>query len=101
MKHCLAFITLLYLDILTSANAQADVLHIPVEQQGNVSIKMPAHGDQQAQVILQFGEPSLRHPSVGQPPISRWDYPGFSVYFEQNTVVNSVQAHQPLESSRP
>lgn len=90
--------TLLCLGILSTTTVQADVLRIPISQQGSASIKMPTHGDKQAQVIQQFGEPSKRHASVGQPPISRWDYPGFSVYFEQSTVVNSVQIHQPSSS---
>ena len=93
--------TLLCLGILSTTTVQADVLRIPISQQGSASIKMPTHGDKQAQVIQQFGEPSKRHASIGQPPISRWDYPGFSVYFEQSTVVNSVQIHQPSSSVAP
>ena len=93
--------TLLCLGILSTTTVQADVLRIPISQQGSASIKMPTHGDKQAQVIQQFGEPSKRHASVGQPPISRWDYPGLSVYFEQSTVVNSVQIHQPSSSGAP
>ena len=93
--------TLLCLGILSTTTVQADVLRIPISQQGSASIKMPTHGNKQAQVIQQFGEPSKRHASVGQPPISRWDYPGFSVYFEQSTVVNSVQIHQPSASVAP
>ncbi len=91
----------LCISILTASAVQADVLRIPISQQGSVNLQMPAHGDQQAQVLKQFGEPRLRHQSVGQPPISRWDYPGFTVYFEKNTVVNSVQIHQPSGSSAP
>ena len=93
--------TLLCLGILSTTIVQADVLRIPISQQGSASIKMPTHGDKQAQVIQQFGEPSKRHASVGQPPITRWDYPGFSVYFEQSSVVNSVQIHQPSASVAP
>ena len=93
--------TLLCLGILSTTTVQADVLRIPISQQGSASIKMPTHGDKQAQVIQQFGEPSKRHASVGQPPISRWDYPGFSVYFEHSTVVNSVQIHRPSTTVAP
>ena len=93
--------TLLCLGILSTTTVQADVYRITICQQGSASLKMPTHGDKQAQVIQQFGEPSKRHASVGQPPISRWDYPGFSVYFEQSTVVNSVQIHQPSASVAP
>jgi hypothetical protein len=27
---------------------------------------------------------------VGQPPIERWEYPGFIVYFEYRNVLHSV-----------
>lgn len=92
---------LLCLAILAISHAQAEVLRIPISQQGAARISMPMHGDQQAQVLQQFGEPRVRHQSVGQPPISRWDYSGFSVYFEHTTVVNSVQIHQPRNTSAP
>jgi hypothetical protein len=31
-----------------------------------------------------------RHPTVGAPPITRWDYNGFSVVFEKDRVIDSV-----------
>ena len=41
-----------------------------------------------------FGAPVTRHATVGgaphQPPITRWDYTGFSVIFERDRVVDSV-----------
>ena len=100
MQDLLRLTSLMFL-LTLSITAQADVLRIPISHQGHTSIKMPVHGDQQTQVIQQFGEPRKRYPSVGQPPISRWDYPGFSVYFEHSTVVNSVQIHQPSASVAP
>jgi len=30
---------------------------------------------------------------VGKPPISRWEYPGFVVYFEHEHVIHSVVAN--------
>jgi len=44
------------------------------------------------QVAAKFGSPTTKVPAVGQPPISRWDYPGFVVYFERNYVIHSVVA---------
>ncbi len=93
--------TLCCLAILSFSPVQAEVLRIPISQQGAARISMPAHGDQQTQVLQQFGEPRVRHKSVGQPPISRWDYPSFSVYFEHSTVINSVQLHQPRNPVTP
>jgi hypothetical protein len=45
-----------------------------------------------ATVQSRFGEPSNRHATVGEPPITRWDYPQFSVYFEHDRVLHTVLA---------
>lgn len=54
MKHVS---TLFCLAILSISHVQAEVLRIPISQQGVARITMPAHGKQQAQVLQQFGEP--------------------------------------------
>ena len=72
----------------------ADSLRVPVGQQGDASIAVPRQGDTQQQVQQHFGEPDKQHPAVGQPPITRWDYPSFSVYFERGRVIDSVRKHQ-------
>ena len=41
-------------------------------------------------VEAKFGAPQERHPAVGKPPITRWDYPGFSVFFENEHVIHAV-----------
>ncbi|MNP72185.1 hypothetical protein D3C76_1686850 [compost metagenome] len=46
-------------------------------------------------MLERFGLPDQEHPAVGKPPISRWDYREFSVYFESGQVVDSVRHHQP------
>jgi len=55
---------------------------------------VPARGMTMSAVEKQFGQPAERHPSVGgapaQPPITRWDYRGFSVFFERDRVIHSV-----------
>jgi len=53
--------------------------------------QVPARGLSKAEVRAQFGEPERTRPAVGQPPISRWDYNGFSVYFENDTTLHSVR----------
>lgn len=54
------------------------------------SVARPARGATQASVEAQFGAPSARNAAVGKPPISRWDYPGFAVFFENNRVIHAV-----------
>ncbi|MFP1682968.1 hypothetical protein ACLD0W_10670 [Alloalcanivorax sp. C16-1] len=51
----------------------------------------PSRGMSQAQVLQHYGEPQSRRAPVGQPPISRWYYPGFTVYFENDKVLHSVR----------
>jgi hypothetical protein len=50
----------------------------------------PARGMTQSNVESKFGTPSSREAAVGDPPISRWDYPGFVVYFEYDKVIHAV-----------
>jgi hypothetical protein len=55
---------------------------------------MPKRGSTMGDVEKQFGAPVTRHPTVGgaphQPPITRWDYNGFSVVFERDRVIDAV-----------
>ena len=50
----------------------------------------PTRGMTMNQVAAKFGAPVTKVPAVGKPPISRWEYPGFVVYFESDHVIDSV-----------
>ena len=50
----------------------------------------PKRGITMSEVEKKFGAPVNRHPTVGAPPITRWDYNGFSVVFEKDRVIDSV-----------
>ncbi len=50
----------------------------------------PARGISMDRVEAQFGPPAMRQSAVGDPPIERWEYPGFGVYFEHQYVIHSV-----------
>lgn len=51
---------------------------------------MPSRGMTMEQVKQSFGEPVKVITAVGKPPITRWIYDGFVVYFENNHVVHSL-----------
>jgi hypothetical protein len=53
----------------------------------------PIRGMTMDQVATKFGAPVTKVPAVGKPPISRWEYPGFVVYFEFDHVIHSVVAN--------
>jgi hypothetical protein len=55
----------------------------------------PARGDRMASVEHQYGAPSTRYAAVGNPPITRWDYPSMVVYFENDRVIHAVLVSNP------
>lgn len=69
--------------------AMADTLLINKTIQP-VTIELPRHGISMDQVRNRFGDPLEAIPAVGEPPITRWNYPEFIVYFEHSTVLHSV-----------
>ncbi|HTO20688.1 MAG TPA: phosphodiesterase [Pseudomonas sp.] len=81
--------------LLLPFSVLADTLSVPVGQQGDARLQLPRQGETQQSVETRYGSPETRHPAVGQPPISRWDYPGFSVYFESGKVIDSVRHPRP------
>ncbi len=82
--------------LLLSLPALAETIEIPVGQQGEPVAGLPRLGESKGSVLERFGLADEEHPAVGKPPITRWDYRTFSVYFEYDHVVNSVLHHQPL-----
>lgn len=84
--------------------ARAEVLDLPDPATMPMS-GLPAKGSSMASVQRLYGEPQARHAAVGggrpqQPPITRWDYAGFSVFFERSTVVDAVVPDAPAEIHR-
>jgi hypothetical protein len=59
----------------------------------------PGRGMTMSQVAAKFGDPVTKVPAVGKPPISRWEYPGFVVYFEADHVIHSVVPNETAPSS--
>jgi hypothetical protein len=53
-------------------------------------IPRPAPGMTMKLVEERFGTPQERHAAVGTPPITRWDYPAFAVFFEKDRVIHAV-----------
>jgi len=68
--------------------AHADELKMAPAPEG--SSQQPARGMSMERVEAAFGAPSNRVAAVGNPPITRWEYPSFVVFFENNIVLHSV-----------
>ncbi len=48
----------------------------------------PTRGMSQESVQANFGAPQSTVAAIGDPPISRWEYSGFVVFFEHNLVIH-------------
>lgn len=71
----------------------ADTQSVPAETQA-MPLNMPARGMHARDVETNFGAPLEKIPPVGEPPISRWVYPDYTVYFEHQYVIHSVPKHK-------
>lgn len=50
----------------------------------------PQNGESMHQVETRFGVPTATAGPVGDPAITTWTYPAFSVYFEYDKVITAV-----------
>lgn len=50
----------------------------------------PKRGSTQASVESKYGQPNSTQAPVGDPPIERWVYADFVVYFEYDRVIHTV-----------
>jgi hypothetical protein len=77
--------------VLASSVSRADTLLLDgIEMDSQTATTRPKAGLSMAAVESTYGTPSERRSAVGEPPITRWDYPQFSVYFERELVIHAV-----------
>ena len=82
-------IVLITLLTLFAGTATADVLILDEVRQAS-RMDLPGNGQTMAEVEAKQGSPQKRHSAVGDPPITRWDYERFSIYFEHDRVLSTV-----------
>lgn len=85
-----------------SLGVHADTLQMPAEPEPTpvteptptpvteMAIQLPGRGMSMEKVEEKFGPPIEKVEPVGTPPISRWIYHSFTVYFESDRVIHSV-----------
>ncbi len=75
---------------IVAVPAGADELTTPPAPTASEQANRPARGMSMDKVEAAFGTPTQRTGPVGEPPITRWEYPGFVVYFEHHLVIHTV-----------
>lgn len=78
----------------TTVTTKGDVLLMHQVQKEH-QMNLPKRGLTMAQVEARYGAPLQKLDTRGgdsarHPPINRWQYPGYTVYFERNRVIHSV-----------
>lgn len=91
MVLALAYSAMLFtlFGLMPAGTLSADVLLIEEVRQTE-RLDLPVNGMNQDEVRKRFGTPANAESPVGDPPITRWDYEGWSVYFEYDLVLFTV-----------
>lgn len=81
-----------WLTLCLFASASADVLLIE-EVRERMLRDLPNNGMTMQAVEARYGSPLEQRSAIGDPPITRWVYDDYSVFFEGNLVLESVLHH--------
>jgi len=83
--------------VMFSGSVDADTLLLETiaESPANTAqgIPRPTRGMSMDSVQSRYGRPAKIHAPIGDPPITRWDYADYSVFFEYRQVLTSVVHH--------
>ncbi|MGH8165218.1 MAG: hypothetical protein ACREP1_12875 [Rhodanobacteraceae bacterium] len=79
--------------VLPASTAHAESLRMKVHQEQHFNL--PSRGLSMAQVERTYGAPERKLQTRGgdtrlHPPIHRWEYPTYIVYFERSHVIHAV-----------
>ena len=84
------FLLLLGAGISMQAANAGDNLVIPGHVAAEETQILPKRGINMDSVLSAYGEPEDRFGPVGEPAITEWVYGSFRVYFEDETVLHSI-----------
>src|SRR5512132_2175206 len=101
LKFVLGSAHLIAAGLLFASVVHADTFDVRKNARASARADLPSRGMSMAQVEQRYGAPVDKLPTAGgdaprHPPINRWRYNGYTVYFERNRVLHSV-----VDSSAP
>ena len=88
-RMVLALVLVVFAGFILPLALSADVLLIEEVRQSD-RMEVPDNGVTKADVRAQFGAAVNTYPPIGDPPITRWEYDRWSVYFEYDVVLFTV-----------
>ena len=85
--------------LLFGAFGIANAQNLDMEGTSQASnVERPASGMTAESVEAKFGAPDVKMAPVGDPPITRWEYKTFVVFFEYDRVIHAVVKRQTSSS---
>lgn len=95
VKSVLATVSAFCAAALPAPTVHAETLGVSAKAP-RASASLPGRGLSMAEVERRYGAPLEKLPTAGgdaprHPPINRWRYQGYTVYFERNRVIHSVR----------
>jgi hypothetical protein len=95
LRFVLGSAPLLATVLMAATAAHADTFDVRSNAAHGHRSDVPQRGMTMAQVEQAYGAPVDKLPTAGgdaprHPPINRWRYNGYTVYFERNRVIHSV-----------
>jgi len=95
LKFVLGSASLLAISLAAAASAYADTFDVRKNAERGTRSDLPQRGMSMAQVERRYGAPVDKMPTAGgdaprHPPINRWRYNGYTVYFERERVIHAV-----------
>jgi hypothetical protein len=92
MFRQLKFATMALLVFSAPGISIADTLIVDgLNQTAGTVSERPNRGQSMDKVESVWGQPQAKQGAVGDPPISRWEYSDFIVYFEYQHVIHAVR----------
>ena len=88
-RMVLALVLLVFAGFAQPVTLSADVLLIEEVRQSD-RMDVPVNGMTTADVRARYGEPISTDSPIGDPPITRWGYDRWNVYFEYDLVLFTV-----------
>lgn len=90
MKKLLLLLSIALL--CSSTVSLAETLTVPTYSVPNTSsgVLRPTRGMSMSAVTQKFGNAQQKSAAIGEPPITKWTYPDFIVFFEYSHVIHSV-----------
>lgn len=88
----LAFFAATILSALSTAYAESLIIE-NIDKSSASLTESPNRGMSMETVESKWGKPGQKSAAIGEPPISRWEYSDFIVYFEYSHVIHAVTKH--------